>query len=119
MGFPCGSAGEESACNAGDLGLIPGLERSPGEGKGYPLQYPSLENSMDGTVHGVTKSRTRLSNFHYLPSEPPGKPQRATDRELRLFLTHNVSGYPSVFSSCFICDLNQITELFPTYLSFV
>ena len=43
----CGSAGKESACNAGDLGLIPGLERSPGEGKGYSLQYSGLENSMD------------------------------------------------------------------------
>ena len=47
LGFPCGSAGQESACNVGDLGLIPGLGRSPGEGKGYPLQYSSLENSMD------------------------------------------------------------------------
>ena len=46
LGFPCGSAGKESTCNAGDLGLIPGLERSPGEGKGYPLQYSGLENSM-------------------------------------------------------------------------
>ena len=46
-GFPCGSAGKESACNAGDLGSIPGLERSPGERKGYPLQYSGLENSMD------------------------------------------------------------------------
>ena len=45
MGFPCGSAGRESACSVGDLGLIPGLERSPGEGKGYPLQYSGLENS--------------------------------------------------------------------------
>ena len=45
LGFPCGSAGEESACNAGDLGSIPGLGRSPGEGKGYPLQYSGLENS--------------------------------------------------------------------------
>ena len=63
-GFPCGSAGKESACNAGDLGSIPGLERSPGEGKGYPLQYSGLENSMDCTVHGVAKSRTRLSDFH-------------------------------------------------------
>ena len=45
MGFPCGSAGKESACNAGDLGSIPGLGRSPGEGKGYPLQYSGLENS--------------------------------------------------------------------------
>ena len=45
--FPCGSVGKESACNAGDLGLIPGLRRSPGEQKGYPLQYSGLENSMD------------------------------------------------------------------------
>ena len=58
-GFPCGSAGKESTCNAGDLGSIPGLGRSqPGEGKVYPLQYSGLENSMDYTVHGVTKSQT-------------------------------------------------------------
>ena len=50
----------------GDLGSIPGLGRSPGEGKGYSLQYSGLENSMDCIVHGVAKSRTRLSNFHYL-----------------------------------------------------
>ena len=56
MGFPGGSAGKESACRAGDLGLIPGLGRSPGEGKGYPLQYSGLENSMDDIVHGVTES---------------------------------------------------------------
>ena len=61
-----GSAGKESAYNAGDLGLIPGLGRSPGEGKGYPLQYSVLENSMDCIVRGVTKSRTRLSDFHFL-----------------------------------------------------
>ena len=48
MGFPGGSDGKESACNVGDLGLIPELERSPGEGNGYPLQYSGLENSMDG-----------------------------------------------------------------------
>ena len=65
VGFPCGSAGKESACNVGDLGLIPGLERSPGEGKGYPLQYSCLENSMDCIIHGVTKSWTQLSNFHF------------------------------------------------------
>ena len=47
LGFPCGSAGKEYACNVGDLGLIPGLGRSPGEGKDYGLQYPGLENSMD------------------------------------------------------------------------
>ena len=64
LGFSCSSAGKESTCNAGDLGSIPGLGRSPGEGKGYPLQYSGLENSMDCIVHGVAKSRTRLSNFH-------------------------------------------------------
>ena len=47
LGFPGGSAGKESACNVGDLGSIPGLGRYPGEGKGYPLQYSGLENSMD------------------------------------------------------------------------
>ena len=65
LGFPCGSAGKESACNVGDLGSIPGLERSPGEGKGYSLQYSGLESSMDCIVHGVAKSCTRLSNFHF------------------------------------------------------
>ena len=58
LGFPCGSAGKESTCNAGDLSLIPGLGRSPGKGKGYPLQYSGLENSMDCIVHGVAKSWT-------------------------------------------------------------
>ena len=56
LGFPGGSAGKESACNAGDLGLIPGLARSPREGSGYPLEYSGLENSMDSLVHGVTES---------------------------------------------------------------
>ena len=58
LGFPAGSAGKESTCNSGDLGLIPGLGRSPGEGKGYPLQYSGLENSIDCIVPGVAKSRT-------------------------------------------------------------
>ena len=62
MGFPGGSAGKESACNAGDLGSIPGLGRSPGEGK---HQYSCLENSMDCIVLGVAKSQTRLSDFHF------------------------------------------------------
>ena len=65
LGFPCGSAGKEGTCNAGDLGSIPGLGRSPGEGKGYTLQYSSLENSMDCIVHGVANSQTRLSDFHF------------------------------------------------------
>ena len=54
--FPCGLAGKESTCNVGDLGSIPGLGRSPGEGKCYSLQYSGLENSMDYTVHGVAMS---------------------------------------------------------------
>ena len=58
MGFPGGSAGKESTCNEGDLGSIPGLGRSPGEGNSYPFQYSALENSMDCIVHGVTKSWT-------------------------------------------------------------
>ena len=65
MDFPGGSGGKESACNVGDLGLIPGLGRSPGEGKGYLLQYSGLENSMDYIVHGVLKSRTQLSGYHF------------------------------------------------------
>ena len=56
LGFPGGSAGKESTYNAGDLGLIPGLERSPGEGNDYPLQYFGLENSMDCIVYGVSES---------------------------------------------------------------
>ena len=51
--------------NAGDMGLISGLGRSPGEGKGYPLQYSGLENSMDCIVHGVAKNQTQLSDFHF------------------------------------------------------
>jgi len=64
MGFPGGSDGKESACNAGDLGLIPELGWSPGGGHDSPLQYSCLENPMDrgATVHGVTKSRIRLSD---------------------------------------------------------
>ena len=58
LGFPGGSDVKESACNAGDLGSIPELGRSPGEGKDFPLQYSGLENSMDCIVHGVAKSQT-------------------------------------------------------------
>ena len=71
MGFLGGLDGKkESTCNTGDLGLIPGLGRSFGEGNCYPLQYPGLENSMDrgawkATVHGVAKSKALLSNFNF------------------------------------------------------
>ena len=68
--FPCNSIGKESACNAGDLGLIPGSGRSPGEGTGNPLQYPCLENPMDrgpwwATIHGVARAG------HDLATKPP------------------------------------------------
>ena len=68
MGLPGGSDGKESAWNAGDSGLIPGLGISPGKGNGYPLQYSCLENLMDrgawqATIHGVTKSQTQLRDF--------------------------------------------------------
>ena len=70
VGFPCGSDGKESACNAGDPGSILGSGRSPGEGNGNPLQYSCLENPRDGgawwaTVHRVTKSRTGVIDFTF------------------------------------------------------
>ena len=68
LGFPSGSADKESACNAENLGSIPGLGRFSGEGKGYSLQYSGLKNSMDCIVHGVAKSRIQLSDFHKLAS---------------------------------------------------
>ena len=102
-GFPCGSPGKQSVCNAGDLGSIPGLGRSPGEGKGYPLQYSGLENSMGCIVYGVSKSWTRLSDFHFplrlidlvsLPSKdfqessPALQFKSINSLVLRLFMVH-------------------------------
>ena len=74
---PGGSACKESTCNVGDLVSIPGLGRSPGEGKGYPLQYSGLENTMDCIDHGVAKSQIRRNNFHF-PVFLPGKSQGPT-----------------------------------------
>ena len=72
LGFPCGSDGKESACNSGDLGLIPGLGRFPGEKKGYPLQYSGLENSMDSPRARKKLDKTeRLSLTAFLCSSPP------------------------------------------------
>ena len=76
-----------SAYKAGDLGSIPGSGRSPGEGNGNPLQYSCLENPMDGgawqaTAHGVTKSRTGLSNFTFTFLLEPGVPQGGSSRLL-------------------------------------
>ena len=72
--FPGDSAGKESVCNVGDLGLIPGLGRSPGEGNGYPHQYSGLENSIDCVVHRVAKSQEQpelpASTLHISISSP-------------------------------------------------
>ena len=85
MGFPCGSADKESSCSVGDVGSIPGLGRSPGKGKGNPLQYSRLDNSMDCIDHGVKKSRTRLSDFHTHPQ---------SSSKLRLFFhIENMSSF--------------------------
>ena len=81
MGFPYGSAGKEFTCNAGGLGLIPGLGRSPGEGNGYPLQYSGLKNSIDGIVREVTNSRTRLNDFHF--RDPAILPLRVYSEEVK------------------------------------
>ena len=76
------SAGKEFACNVGDLGSVPALGRSPGEGKGCPLQYSGPENSMDGIVHGVAKSRKQLSDFHFDFHADLGFPGGASGKEL-------------------------------------
>ena len=78
--FPHSSVGKESACNAGDPGSIPGLGRSAAEGKGYPLQYSGLENSMDCTVHGVSKSRTGLSDFLFSRGKSSARQTQRMDR---------------------------------------
>ena len=105
-GFPCGSAGKESGCNAGDLGSIPGLGSSPGEGNGNPLQYSCLENPKDGgawwaSVHRVAKSRTRLSDlpftFHFHALEE----ETATHSNIlawRIVGTEEPGGLPSMGS---------------------
>ena len=82
LGFPCGSAGKESACNAGDLGSTPGLGRSPGGGHGNPLQYSGLENSMDCIVHGVVKNLTWLSDFYFHVSEVRAEQLACTEARL-------------------------------------
>ena len=79
--YPCGSAGKRIGDSAGDLGSIPGLGSSPGEGKGYLLHYSCLENSTDCVVHGVSKSGTRLSDFHTLPAAAPPSPDPALPAE--------------------------------------
>ena len=79
---PNSSAGKESACNAGDPGSVPRLGRSPGEGKGYPLQYSGLQNSMDSVVHRFAESWTWLSDFHFSHLGNPAT--KAVDYEIYL-----------------------------------
>ena len=93
MGFPCHPAGKESTCNAGDPSSIPGLGRSPGKGKGSPLQYSGLENSMDCIVHGAAKSRTRLSDLHFRSQSPAFFPPHLTQR--------NVCSWSHLLQPCF------------------
>ena len=78
---PCCSSGKESACSVRDLSGIPGLGTSTGEGKGYPLQYSGLQNSMDCIAHGVTKSWIRLNNFHRHHSYYFGLPRWLSGKE--------------------------------------
>ena len=80
LGFPCSSVGKESACNAGDSGLIPALGRSPGGGNGNPLQYSYLGNQMDreawwAIVHGIAKSKTRLKRLNHIHPGGLGGPR--------------------------------------------
>ena len=106
-GFPDGSDGKASACSAGDPGSTPGLGRSLGEGNGNPLQYSCLENPTDGgvwqsTVHGVTKSRTWLSDFIHFLQEP------------QVILAVGNKLIDSVVDITLLCKLNaQITFGFP------
>ena len=97
-GFPCGSAGKESTCNAGDLDSIPGLGRSPGEGKGSPLQYSGLENSKDCIVHGVTVyspwGQTQLSNF-YILTDVKSQISQSTENKLKNCKMAVTSPYPT------------------------
>ena len=101
--MPAGSAGKESACHAGDLGSTPGLGRSPGEGNSYPLRYFRLENSMDCVVHGVAKSRTRLSDFHshaFLPPKGVLRRHTPTSSQVRVIWTLKDSFCLWVFQGC-------------------
>ena len=78
LGLPGGSAGKESACGMGDLGSMPGLQRSPGEGNSHPHQCSGLKNSVDCIVHGVAKGQTRPSDFRPLVAAPGPWSTRST-----------------------------------------
>ena len=78
--FPGGSAGKESTCSVGDMGLIPGLGRSSGEGNSYLLQYSGLENSMDYIVHGFANSQIGLSSFHFIRAKSSERKKKNMQR---------------------------------------
>ena len=127
MGFPSGSDSKESACNERDLGSIPGLGRSPGERKGYPLQYSGLENSRDCLVQGVAKSQTQLSNFHFCAlfgflggtagKNPPASTETVHGITLSQTLLKQLSIHTHTHthtqSKCKLCKALQILEKKP------
>ena len=98
-GLPDSSVGKETVCNAGDPGSIPGLGRYPGKGKDYPLQYSGLENSMDCIVHGITKSCTRLSNFHF-HSDISTTEKKKDNKTISIILGYSTTGHH-------VCTVNQ------------
>ena len=106
MGFPGGSAGKESACNAGDLDSIPELGRSPGEGNGYPLQYSGLENSMDYSMG--SQSQTQLSDF---PLSLHLSDIR-TERDVLHFICQHQSPSNSIWSTLW-CPSANLLLFFP------
>ena len=111
FGLLCGSAVKESTCNAGDLGSIPGLGRSHGEGKGYPLQYSALENSMDCIFPGVAESdRTDWATFTFTFKRwfrARGDLMVAKKAEKRL---HSLTWRKTQISSCWLlqCKISRI-----------
>ena len=107
MSFLCGSDGKESACNAGDLGLTPGLGRSPGEGKGNPLQYSGLENSMDYIDHGVSKTH----NWEIILLHTSGFKESSN-----LFSKVTVQLYISISSSFYQESLSFLWEMICQFL---
>ena len=96
LGFPCGSAGKESACSVGDLGSIRGLGRSPGEGNGYPLQHSGLGISMDCVVLGVTKTWTQLSDFYSHFHEDAWGPFKLTCTQNKITFVISLMGLQNV-----------------------
>ena len=104
LGFPRGSAGKESACNAGDLSSVSGLGKSPREGKGYPLQYSGLENSMECIVNRVAKSWTQLSDFHFT-----SRHERST--KVNVGITKMQHSSRKTFSLQVRCKLSNLHEV--------